>query len=233
MKRTQLQAKWKRQATAKRRTRTAYRSPKGRMQTSGYYGRFTTGGERKFHDVDLALTPVTALLAINNTGVIVQGNSESERIGRKITLRSINIRGALKLNAATTAASSANEFRIMIVQDTQTNGAIFAATQLLETDTIESFRNLANSSRFKVLKTKEISLNAGGAAPSGAALVFGEAHRRFTMNIPCAIPIEYDNSSTDGAITSVRSNNIYFCIQAETATGTTLSGTLRLRYSDR
>ncbi len=218
---------------AKRRKYTIPRRLRGVVRRSGYYGRFSgSGGEKKFFDTALTDAAVAATMTINNLTIIPEGNGESDRIGRKITLKSVSILYSLVLPGATGATISSDTVRCMLVQDTQTNGAQFTATQLIDTDTMISFNNLANSSRFKVLYKAEYKLRSIGGAPSGAAFILSEDQKflRFTKAIN--IPIEYDNSATTGVITSVRSNNLYWVTQAEGG-HCTATGNARVRYTDR
>ncbi len=205
---------------------------RGYVRTSGFYGRFTTGGERKFHDVVIDDAVVATTMTINNLTIIAEGNGESERVGRKVTLTRISIMYSLQLPAAAAATSSSDTVRVFLVQDKQTNGAQFAATDLIDLDNMNSFNNLANSNRFRVLFKKEFSFSAGGAAPSGAALIFSEDRNYLRFSLKINIPIEYDNSATTGVITSVRSNNIYWCTQSESGLVSCV-GRARLRYTDQ
>ncbi len=206
-------------------------SRRGYGRTSGYYGRFTSGGERKFHDIVVDDAPVPTALTIFNLTVIAEGNGESERIGRKITIKQISCNYSMQLTGGTAATDTSDTVNIMIIQDRQTNGAQFVALDLKETDNIISFNNLANSKRFKTLYSQDYSLAAGGAAPSGAALIFSEDRAFVRMNLNVNIPIEYDNSATSGVITSVRSNNIYFVTRSSSAVVSTI-GRVRIRYTD-
>ncbi len=205
---------------------------RGYVRTGGYYGRFATGGEMKFFDSDVSDAPVGATLTINLLTIIPEGNGESERIGRKITLKRVSVLYEMKLSATTAASSTSETVRCMLIQDTQTNGAAFIAADLLDTDVMSSFNNLANSSRFKILFKQEFSFKAGGAAPSGAAYIFSEDQKYLRMTKKVNIPMEYDNSATTGVITSIRSNNLYWCTQATGATITSV-GKVRVRYTDR
>ncbi len=204
----------------------------GRDRTGGYYGRFSgPGGEMKFKDTDVSDAVVTATMVINQILVIAQGNTESERIGRKLTIKKIHVKGQVKLASQTAANATANTVIMMLVQDTQTNGAAFTATDLVETDDYKSFRNLAQSSRFKILYKKTITLNAQGGVATGAAYAFGEPVRAINCNVNCSVPIEYDNSLDTGVIATVRSNNIYWVTQASAGTAS-IDANCRVRYSD-
>ncbi len=213
----------------------AFKAPRrmfvpGRDRTGGYYGRFTNG-ELKFLDTVVSDTPITAAMVIQNLTVIAEGNGESQRVGRKVTIKSVHIKGVITLIPATDAANTSDKVFGMLVQDMQTNGAAFTALDLIDTNVIASFRNLANSGRFKVLYKKTFMFNAGGAAPSGAAFVFSSAQRDVNINKKCNIVMEYDNSATTGVITSVRSNNLYWVTQSTNGVTNSVL-TARIRYSD-
>ncbi len=205
----------------------------GYDRTGGYYGRYSgRQPEAKFFNTVVSDAVVTTTMVISNLTVVPEGNGESERVGRKINIKSIHVRGSLTLPSTTTMADTSDVVICMLVQDTQTNGAAFAATDLLDTDGFTSFRNLANSTRFRILYKKIYALKIYGAAPSGAALVSGEDVRAININKRVNIPMEYDNSASTGAIGTVRSNNVYWVTQSSAGiSGTAL--TARIRYTDR
>lgn len=191
--------------------------------------------EYKFLDTGLggAIGTVAATLEKVNLNVVAQGDTESNRNGRKITVTAVQTKGRLTLAAATAAANTSCAVRLMLVQDRQTNNAEFSSTALLESDNINSFNNLAFKKRFRVLWSHTIDLYSGGAAPSGAALTFSEAVQSWecykgNLNIP----VEFDNSDTDGAIDTQTGNSLYFCAVASTADLVTVSGSARIRFVD-
>ncbi len=225
-----LPSSYQRRRYSKKSAKQAFR--KGYDRTGGYYGRFTgMSGELKFLDTVVTDTPITAAMVIQNLTVIAEGNGESQRVGRKVTIKSVHIKGVMTLIPATDAANTSDKVFGMLVQDTQTNGAAFTALDLLDSNVVASFRNLANSSRFKVLYKKTFLFNAGGAAPSGAAFVFSSSQRDVNINKKCNIVMEYDNSATTGVITSVRSNNVYWVTQSTNGVVNSVL-TARIRYSD-
>ncbi len=202
----------------------------GYYRRSGYYGGSV---EKKFLDTSISDASVTAALTATNLNIVVQGDGESERIGRKMTIKNIRINTYFTLLAATAAASTSETVRCMLVQDTQTNGAAFAAVDLLETDVYNSFRNLANQTRFKVLWSRQYAFKAGGAAASGAAFVFSEDVKNIKMSKKCNIVIEFDNSATTGAVTTQRSNSLHWVTLSSTGALTVSVGLCRIRYMDR
>lgn len=203
---------------------------RGYLRQGGYYGKGR--GELKFLDTAISDSTLAATMVQFNTVVIPQGDTESTRIGRKCRLKSLSIKGQLTLAGGSTAGQSSAYTVMKVILDTQTNGGTFAATDLLETDVVASFNNLANSSRFRTLKTKKFSMSAGGAAASGAAYIFGEVVRNIDVHIPLNLIIEYDNSATTGAIGTVRSNSLWVVFQGNTAEAVGVDAQARVRFTD-
>ncbi len=172
-------------------------------------------------------------MTINNLTIVPQGTSESTRIGRKMTVRKILWKYSITLAASAANTSTSDNVKVMLVQDTQTNGAVFGATDLIDTDVWDSFRNLANSSRFRVLYAEDINMvsKSGSGRGTTDTLAFGEDIQTLTGSKDCEIPIEYDNSVTTGAIGSVRTNNLYWVTQSTSAFCSSI-GTARIRFSD-
>ncbi len=110
-----------------------------------------------------------ASYALNTTGsvtplnLIRAGSSFFNRIGRRIELRSIHMKGTINQIRTT---NSWDYVRVMIVYDRQTNGALPAIADILQstdqagTNTTTSFSdiNLNNRDRFQVLRDLRICL---------------------------------------------------------------------------
>lgn len=191
--------------------------------------------EKKFLDTDIGadIGQIADTLDKSNLNVIVQGDGESERLGRKVTVRNIYCQGSLTLVPATAAATTSTRVKLMVIVDTQTNKATFATAAFLESDAIDSYRNLAYQTRFKVLWSRTYTFNVSGAAPSGAAYIFGEGKKNFRMGKKCNIPIEFDNSAETGAVGTQTVNSIHLVAIAEDNNIVTLAGTARIRYTDK
>ncbi len=185
---------------------------KGRDRTEGYYGRYASGSELKFFDVDVTDAVVASGGTIQNTGslnLISQGTGEEQRIGRKCTIKSAHWRYRVKLppTDADALPGEGDSVRIIVYVDKQCNGVTAAVTDILEDDDIHSFRNLANSQRFNLLMDKMVTLTYAGLGSDGAGVISSAAsHKEFTWNKACNIDIEFNN--TTGALTEIRSNNI-------------------------
>ncbi len=184
---------------------------RGADRTSGYYGRYrgVSVGEKKFHDIDVDDATVAAAGAILNSGsinLIPQGTTEITRIGRKAVLRSINWRYEVFQTAGTSLSTASDVCRIILYLDKQCNGVTAAITDIIETADFQSFRNLANSGRFKILMDKNVIMNLPSAAGNGTANDTAHYSRIGSFYKKCNIPLEF--SSTTGAITEIRSNNL-------------------------
>ncbi len=213
----------------------------GRTRVGGYYGRYSGSGGRgtgelKFHDIDIDDATVAINGTIQNTGtinIIPQGVTEKQRIGRKCTIRSINWRYQLTIGNQNdlAVALAGDTFRVILYQDTQCNGATATVAGILETDDFQSFRNLANSSRFVILMDKTHVLNyAAAGADSSTTFAQVAVTRNYSFFKKCSIPLEFD--STTGALTEIRSNNLGVLIMSDAGAVGTFESKMRLRFSD-
>lgn len=224
----------------KRRRARAMRRPRkivpGFTRRSGYYKRYSRAaqmlGEKKFLDTAIGLGAVGSALEKQNLVIVPQGDTESQRIGRKCRVKKLYVKGSLKMASAAAAANTSERVRVFILLDTQTNGATFGATDLLETDDINSFNNLANSSRFRILKSKTFIFSAGGGTETGATHAFSEVIKPVKIALNMNHIIEYDNTATTGAITTQRSNSLWLCAIAQEGNLVSLAGQARIRYLD-
>ncbi len=204
----------------------------GITRRSGFYGRYTPGqGELKFHDIAVTDAVVAVNGTIQNTGsvnLIAQGTGESQRIGRKCVIKSINWRFELDIPAVANATGS-DTVRVMFYLDKQANGVTASATDILATDNFQSFNNLANSGRFRILLDRTYVLNHSGGAGDGTTNDALPYHVSDTFFKKCNIPLEF--SSTAGAITELRSNNLGVLLLGRGGVAG-FNSILRLRFQD-
>ncbi len=201
---------------------------RGYLRESGFYNM-----ERKFLDTTQA--PTTALVIGDVTSetlnIIPEGNGQSARVGRKVNLTSIGIRGSVKIASTSTLANTGDVVRIMVVQDKQTNGASPAVATVLQSADYNAFGNLANRNRFVILRDKFIAIQSQSGSFDGTNDGFAEAFVFFKDYFKVNIPIEYDASATDGSLATQRSNNIFvLVISAEGIAN--VDYRTRLRYTD-
>jgi len=211
---------------------------KGYVRTGGFYGRYNrasvknsaiSAGELKFKDTSLVVNTVTQTGTIEPAAdstflKIPVGTGPSDRIGRQIRLKSIN---AYLTITKTSSALSTDTVRLIWVLDTQCNGSVPTVDTVLNTTNVNSFRNMANSKRFVILKDDEVNLTSH--TWDGSNFNLTSLQRNFFKK--CNLPIEYDPSLNTGAISTIRSNNIFLlCISMY---GTCkINGYVRIRYDD-
>ncbi len=170
---------------------------------------------------------------------ILQRVGESQRIGRKIVLTDILWNGAVEIPAkpqSATIYSAAvwDTVRLIVYQDKQCNGTIASLTDIFQTNTIKSYRNVENAPRFKILWDKQIPLRAQfqQANNAGSNLnAIGAVIKTFRFHWKGFMPVEYNG--TAGTLAEVRSNNInaiWITENSDAQVGTTLHGTYRIRY---
>lgn len=88
---------------------------------------------------------------------IVEGSDYNERIGRKVTITSIHLRGAYVEEAQSELAKMSNNVRIILYLDRQCNASAATVADILVPDSgptndEKSFNKLENSERFIIIK---------------------------------------------------------------------------------
>ncbi len=217
----------------KRPSRTA-RRVRARTVGASRGRRAIANGELKFHDVDITDAVVAAGTVVQAAMLIIpEGNGESARIGRKITIRKIGWRLTVTLPTTATAANTSDVIRCMLIYDKQANKALPTNTDILEDNSFRSFNNLANSGRFRVLMDRFYSLKSQAGSGRGTAdtLSYGDDVISDDFFADVNLPIAYDNSATSGVITSITSGNL-FAIYASRSGLAGVATSIRIRYSD-
>lgn len=186
-------------------------------------------GEMKYFDCDYNTTAVVAVgtdwtgtmadpLTTLNLGsaavanplalcVPTVGAALNNRVGRKISVHKIKVRGTIVIGAqaAQAGADSSTKIRILLVQDMQTNAAQMTGVQLLRAGTaattvINSYQNPDNFGRFRVLKDKLIcvsNLNLAGS-PTAGDVIQTSFRREFKFNVNFKKPVDVHFNATNG-----------------------------------
>lgn len=196
-------------------------------RTGGFIAAKTT---QKYFDTTLAPTTVTTAGVILNASLnlIPQTTTESGRIGNRVKLTSIHLRGKVVLPA--TAVAAVNEtVRIIVYLDRQCNGATAGVTDILTSADYRAFNNMANKGRFQTLIDEfcDINYQTGvNATPAWASV-----GKNIMLNKK-GLGIALQFSSTTGAITEVRTNNIGV-LAISYAGAATCEYIARVRYDDQ
>ncbi len=204
----------------------------GYHRTGGYYSEGGHGaGELKFHDVALNMATIDAAGEVSaSLNIIAQDNTESGRDGRHCTIRSIWLKLHMFVVPQTgvTTATTHDTIRLMVIQDKQCNGAVPTVTIVLEDAKWDSFMNLENRNRFRILYDKYTSFNPVAASGDGTTQDTFFAAKHFNIYKKVNIPLHF--SGTTGAVTECRSNNLFLLAISENALGQ-INGTIRLRFT--
>lgn len=228
-----VQAK-KKQRTAAVPSRAVVLQP-GTFRLGGAYMRsHPSSFEKKYFDTVFAAAPVPAAGAYSvSLNLIPQGTTKNSRIGNKCTVVNLNIHGQLTLLTQAADSVVGDKVRFIVFIDKQANGAVPASVaDILQTmpgatTDVNSFRNLDNVERFIILKDKTYTLNQ---STQSGALGSNVVVREIKMNKKCAVPLEF--SSTTGAITEIRSNNIMWMAISLGNNTTNIALTSRVKFSD-
>lgn len=149
-----------------------------------------------------------------------QGDSSSQREGKKIVIKSCLMQGTVAFgpqSGQSTADTCAYVF-LALVQDMQTNGATIVSEQVFANPSGSAstasnpFRNMSNTSRFKVLRTKTIKLEMPPLANDTGAtggLVQQGSQIPFTMSWKGIMPVNFTTSSTTADVANVVDNSIH------------------------
>lgn len=210
---------------------------RGFDRTAGYYGRYApvnpSSAEMKFHDLVVNRSPVATAGNITDTVIVIpQGVGESQRVGRKCTIKSINWRFNFNLPEVDAASTpgAADVLRILVYLDKQCNGATALVADILQSADYQAFNNLSNKTRFRTLMDRTYAMSYAAMASDGAAVVSqAEVQMEDTFFKKCNIPIEY--SSTTGAIAEIASNNIGILLISKNAI-CSLESNIRMRFHD-
>jgi len=212
-----------RKTYAKKYVKKTYKKYPKKVITHGYTTSRNVQGELYAKDttINLNAVPVATLVILND---IAEGNDIQERKGRKIVMKSLNVKGSARVLATTVAEYGS--MKIAAVYDMQANGVAPTAAQIWNDSTTGtgSTRNLDNRDRFKVLFEKTYSFGPG-------------QNQSIPLEIfkKVSLPVIY--KGTTGEIASISTGSLYIftwgSVLGDVANhGCALVATCRLRYSD-
>lgn len=218
--------------------RRAFR--KGFDRTGGSYGRYNRGiagvsrPEQKSHESTIGVTvATTAVIPITSLNLLAEGTARNQRIGRRVTIRSINVHWQVTLPnfEAQVDPPVGDAVRIMLCIDKQCNGAVTPPENIILPHTSYlAFRNLAETHRIKVLWDKTININYQSTAQflvnnfaGGGQIKTGAIFKKVN------ITIMYDDTGAD--LATISSNNIIILVVGRQGVAG-FSTRNRIRYTD-
>jgi len=127
------------------------------LRTGGFFGPRRNMQEKKTIDIDPADYTANTTGTVTLLNGVATGTDFTERVGRKIFMKSLFIRGFVSSIDATTSNTIA---RLLVVYDKQTNAAAPTITDILKSVDASAQLNLNNRDRFSVLIDKQYALAA-------------------------------------------------------------------------
>ena len=142
----------------------------GYTRRAGYYRSSRYTGEKKFFDTTLAFTAMqgSGTVLNNSLNLIDQGNGENEMIGRKAVVKSIQLKGRIRMprhqNPTLGNMLDGGIYRMYLVLDKQANGAAATVSDVFQQTDPNGMFEIANKDRFSIVKKWEGSVvpMAGG-----------------------------------------------------------------------
>lgn len=113
--------------------------------------------ETGFLDNILENVPFNTTGLVQQLNSIPQGNSVNTRVGKKILLKGLQIRGSV--NLAFFNGFSHNKCAFLIVYDKRPTGTVPVMTDFFTTSTSVALNNDTNSGRFQILKRHDFMIN--------------------------------------------------------------------------
>jgi len=191
---------------------------------TGGWANPSSSPELKFIDTSVSTNLTAASLAFSTPQLlngVATGSSATDRIGRKIIMKSVYLRATVR---AGTGSAGASPIRCIIFYDKQANAAAPAATDLLLANEFNSMNNLSNRDRFVVLSDEMTE-------PVGTQIEQARAHVVYKkINLETLF-----NAGSAGTIGDITSGSLYIMF-AQTSDIITVAGQVvyraRVRYTD-
>lgn len=192
--------------------------------------------ERKVNDISVATYQVHTTSTPTLLCLPVTGSDFNQRIGRKITIKSVYIRGRVGIQSGfgiSTADSPSQQARFLIFADLQPNGAAPAVTDLLVSADPASQLNLNNRDRFVILSDKEYAFDpysktAAAGGQNGHSIANVKVYKKLNMEV-------IFNAVNGGSIADIQSGALYMLWLGSEASGAQDINAIlstRVRYTD-
>lgn len=169
-----------------------------------------------------------------------QGDTGSQRDGRKFVIKSVWVSGVIETNAVEDQGNGSEftGFYFALVLDTQCNGATINSEDVFINPSTSAsamfptpLRNLQNSKRFRILDSKYIRAGGAYAVPDGANTGSLSAQNTPVLNLNWKGNLTVDTSGTTANVASATDNAIHLiAYAASTGPSPTFTGKSRVRF---
>lgn len=171
--------------------------------------------EKKYTDNNVTGT-ISTTATIGSLSALSQGTSAITRVGDQVKFTNFMYNMICSQHPSATETS----LRVLIGVDYQPNGAVPAATDVLEAATVVGLRDIGTGRRFHIFSDRVYNMSS-----SGTTRVHDTIFRKIN------IKTEYNGNL--GTVADVSSNNLFYLIISDEATNSpTVQFQFRQRYID-
>jgi hypothetical protein len=176
--------------------------------------------EQKFIFNNFTTATIANTATIQNLTVVDQGLTDQTRVGNSMKVVYLSLQMLFTIHAS----ASFSQVRVILVRDTQTNGAAFSTNDLLNDgsvfDCLVSHYNQTSGKRFIILRDTLVQLSAQ-AGPSSI----------LNWSIPQQVHIEY--SSTGSGVADIVDNSYsLFLIASEATNQPSITASIITKFVD-
>jgi len=195
--------------------------------------KMTSSSELKVADIASAAYVADTTGSVTLLAVPILGSDMTNRIGRKIRLKSVYLRGTLQRESYAVGDHPATNCRLILVHDKQPNGAAPAITDILTASTSVAHLNLNNRDRFAILKDKIWSLDPFYLNQTANNQYSGMGRTVAPIKIFKKLDLEVIfNATNGGTIADINSGALLLVTIGSTADGGSFTLSTRVRYVD-
>lgn len=209
-------------------------NPRAPLATRGFFGpQSGRGPELKFLDTTAINQAVAATWTVIAVNLVLQGTDYTQRIGRKICMKSVLLNGNFFNSQTVNFNGSQGSYnRVALIYDTQPNGSatVPVGTDIFATSDPNSPLNLNNRDRFKVIMEKRgqigaYTMNATPGLASGSPnnIYFSKWKK---------LNHEVIFNSTTATIGGVSTGSLLLCYINDAANSSVFDYYVRVRFSD-
>jgi len=208
-----------------------YRSFMGTPYTSSVLAR--KGGTSGFVDIVIDQPAVHDGTQLGLLATVAQGTTTQERIGRKLTWKSIQLRGSMNASSATTA--KVDKVVMLLIYDKRPTGALPTLADVLEGTRGFDLNNENGFDRFKILKRMEWMIIGNTSGPTHLTANTAKNVKKYIkLNKPCAYGV--DAAGVAGSIAGIKEGALYWALTGSHNTasglGTDVYVAARVRFQD-
>jgi len=205
-------------------------STRAPIRTGGFYGLYNRRGREELKVIDTTLT--TTNVGTGGTFFLLnginQGSDYTQRIGRKVILKSLLLRATCLPNTSSSTPAG-DVIRFLVVYDCQTNSATPAIGDVLQNSSINDPMNLNNRDRFKIVADKFVTLNA--CTYVATALTVGAPQTK-QVKLYKKMNLEMIFSGTGATVGSIGTGALFLILISGFNGQSTALWTARVRYTD-